>query len=86
MTNSCSLFIIFLKESDNFQKEGKKDHWHFPPGSCWAVFTDQVSHAALSGQFALEQTFLIPVSALLFPERSPLRILERLSGVNLVSI
>jgi len=74
----------FLKENGDFQKNCHKDHWEFPPNSCWAVFTDQVSHAALSGQYALEQTFLIPVPALLYPEKSPLRILERLSGQNLV--
>lgn len=74
----------FLKENADFQKNCHKDYWEFPPNSCWAVFTDQVSHAALSGQYALEQTFLIPVPALLFPDKSPLRILERLSGRNLV--
>ncbi|HSX37672.1 MAG TPA: Kdo hydroxylase family protein [Chlamydiales bacterium] len=74
----------FLKESTDFQKNCKKDYWDFPSNSCWAVFTDQVSHAALSGQYALEQTFLIPVSAMLFPDKSPLRVLERLSGRNLL--
>jgi hypothetical protein len=48
------------------------------------VFTDQVSHAALAGQYALEQTFLIPQHALLCPEKSPASVLERLSGRNLV--
>lgn len=70
----------FLKENTQFQKHCPKNYWEFPPNCCWAVFTDQVSHAALSGQYALEQTFLVPVKALLFPEASPLRILERLSG------
>jgi len=74
----------FLKENAEFQKHCKKDCWSFPPNSCWAVFTDQVSHAALAGQYALEQTFLIPVSSLLFPDRSPLCILERLSGRNMI--
>ncbi|MBI3901202.1 MAG: Kdo hydroxylase family protein [Chlamydiia bacterium] len=76
-------FHNFLKEKTCFQQQEKKDHWHFPPGSCWAVFTDQVSHAALSGQYALEQTFLVPVSAQLFPEHSPLRLLERVTGRTL---
>lgn len=70
----------FMKENQLFQAECPKDHWEFPSFSCWAVFTDQVSHAALAGQYALEQTLLVPVSALLYPELSPLRILERLSG------
>jgi len=74
----------FLKENEVFQKECAKDHWEFPPNSCWAVFTDQVSHAALAGQYALEQTYLIPRRALLFPDKAPLSILERLSEGNMV--
>jgi 3-deoxy-D-manno-octulosonic acid hydroxylase-like protein len=34
----------------------------------------------LSGQFAMEQTFIIPVGALVAPEVAPIRVLERLSG------
>ncbi len=74
----------FLKENEKFQKECFKDHWEFPPHCCWAVFTDQVSHAALAGQYALEQTFIVPERALLSPETSPLAILESLSGNNLI--
>jgi len=74
----------FLKEHEDFQKNCPKDHWEFPPNCCWAVFTDQVSHAALSGQYALEQTFLIPVQSLLLPEQAPIRVLERLSGRNML--
>jgi hypothetical protein len=43
-----------------------------------------VLHAALGGQFMLEQTFFLPVAAMLHPERSPLAVLERLSGRSLV--
>lgn len=74
----------YLKENSEFQEKCHKDHWDFPPGSCWAVFTDQVSHAALAGQYAIEQTFIVPKSALLCPDKSPLCVLERLSGRNLV--
>jgi hypothetical protein len=74
----------FLKENVDFQKNCPKFHWEFPPGSCWAVFTDQVSHAALSGQYALEQTFLVPNKALLYPDQSPVSILERLSNRNMI--
>ncbi len=76
----------FLKENSEFQKNCPKDHWEFPSNSCWAVFTDQVSHAALSGQYALEQTFLIPQKALLCPEKSPAAVLERISGRNLIDV
>jgi len=56
----------------------------FAPGAIWACFTDLVSHAALSGQFAFEQTFYLPVSAMCDPARSPLRILESLLGTSLI--
>lgn len=56
----------------------------FPAGVTWVCFTDQVSHAALSGHLALEQTFHLPVSAMVEPETSPLRVLERLMGRVLV--
>jgi hypothetical protein len=74
----------FLKENEQFQSTCPKNHWEFPPGSCWAVFTDQVSHAALSGQYALEQTLIVPRTALLKPELSPVSVLERLSGKTMV--
>lgn len=73
-------FHNFLKENQDFQANCPKDHWAFPPGSCWAVFTDQVTHAALEGQYALEQTILVPRGALLNPEKAPISVLERLSG------
>jgi hypothetical protein len=73
-------FHNFLKKQEEFQKTCSKDFWTFPPNSCWAFFTDQVSHAALSDSYTLEQTFLVPSKALLFPERSPIHVMERLSG------
>jgi hypothetical protein len=42
-----------------------------------------VSHAATAGQYQLEQTFLVPVQAMLDEQRSPLRVLERLKGRRL---
>ncbi|HEV2365676.1 MAG TPA: Kdo hydroxylase family protein [Caulobacteraceae bacterium] len=50
-----------------------------PAGSTWICFTDSAVHAAISGRWALEQTFYLPVSALARPELSPLRVLERLT-------
>jgi hypothetical protein len=66
-----------MKESDSYQHGVKKLEQHFPAGSTWIVMTDQVSHAALGGQYLLEQTFYFPVDAMSHPERSPLKILER---------
>jgi len=69
-----------MKEDARFQEDTPKCRWEFPPGSAWMVFTDCVSHAVLAGQYALEQTFLIPQSALVKPECSPLSVLEKIAG------
>lgn len=68
-----------MKEDPGFQDKTQKHTWEFPPNSAWMVFTDCVSHAVLSGQYALEQTFMIPQSALVEPQRSPLKILENIA-------
>jgi hypothetical protein len=69
-----------LKADPRFQKEGRRDEHHFGPGQSWISFTDRLGHAVLSGQFALEQTCIVPLEALRRPDWSPLAILERLSG------
>jgi hypothetical protein len=74
----------FLKENETFQQTCSKNYWEFPPNSCWVVFTDQVSHAAIAGQYALEQTFVVPPSALINPQTAPLAILEKLSKTHMV--
>jgi hypothetical protein len=67
-----------MKKSHTYQAKVKKIEFNFPANSTWMVFTDQVSHAALSGQFLLEQTFYLPVEAMVNPETSPLKQLEKL--------
>jgi 3-deoxy-D-manno-octulosonic acid hydroxylase-like protein len=67
-----------MKADEAFQKDSPQSRVDLPAGSTWLAFTDQVSHAATRGQYQLEQTFLLPVDAMLDGERSPLRILERL--------
>lgn len=55
----------------------------FPPRSSWLVFTDQVPHAAMRGQYLMEQTFYLEVEDMLQPETSPLhRLRERLQAVK----
>lgn len=73
-------FHNWLKENNQFQTTCTKHRWEFPPGAVWMVYTDMVSHAVLSGQFALEQTFLVNRQAMVEPERSPAGVLERLCG------
>jgi 3-deoxy-D-manno-oct-2-ulosonic acid (Kdo) hydroxylase len=69
-----------MKEDGEFQQNCAKQRSEFPPHSTWIVFTDFVSHAVLHGQYALEQTFIISRDAMVRPELSPLRILEKLAG------
>jgi hypothetical protein len=68
------------KLDDAYQASAPQVPIAFPAGATWFCFTDQVLHAALSGHSALEQTFHLPIAAMVEPERSPLRVLERLSG------
>lgn len=72
------------KRDDDYQRSSEQTEFHFPAGSTWICYTDQVMHAALSGQYVLEQTFHLDVNAMLASERSPLRILERLRGRALI--
>jgi hypothetical protein len=76
-------FHHFLKANQEFQATCSRTQWEFPPLSTWLVFTDMVSHAVLSGQFALEQTFIISKHALVLPEKAPVRVLERMAGCPL---
>lgn len=75
-------FHDWLKENEPYQTE---DHTRseFPPGSTWMCYTDGVPHAALSGQYALEHTFIIPREALVASELAPITVLEKLSGTAL---
>src|SRR5262249_40202701 len=68
------------KEDARFQESCRKDQWEFPAGSTWIVCTDSASHACLSGQYALEQTFIVRRRSLICPEKAPIAILEKLAG------
>ena len=73
-----------MKADMEYQTSVPQQPIDFPPGSTWMAFTDQVSHAAMAGQYQLEQTFLLPVEAMIDERRSPLRILERIVGRSLI--
>lgn len=73
-----------MKKSNAYQANVKKTVMPFPAGATWVVMTDAVSHAALSGQFLLEQTFYLEVSNMLNPQHSPLKVLERALHQKLV--
>lgn len=76
-------FHDYLKQSEYFQANCDKQRLEFPPNTTWLVYTDGVPHAALSGQYALEQTFIIPVEALVVKEKAPIKILEAICHKNL---
>ncbi len=78
-------FHDFLKEQGDFQQNCPKTRLEFPPNTTWMCYTDSVPHAVLSGQYALEQTFIIPLSALVTPDKAPIRILEKMAGTKLAA-
>ena len=73
-------FHDYLKENTEFQQSRDKERIEFPPLATWLVFTDGVPHAALSGQYAMEQTFIVPAGALVSREDAPIAVLERICG------
>jgi hypothetical protein len=73
------------KLNADYQKNSPQIEFAFPPGTSWLCYTDQVLHAALAGQFALEQTYHLDVADMVDPARSPLKVLERITGKALVS-
>ncbi len=77
-------FHNFLKENAEYQEHGKREASFYPPGSSWMVYTDMVPHAVLAGQYALEQTYLIALEAMIAPEHSPLGVLQAMTGEKLV--
>jgi hypothetical protein len=72
------------KADSAFQRDAPQINVDFAPGTTWVVYSDQVLHAAMAGQYLLEQTFYLDVEHLQRPETSPLRTLERLLNRPLV--
>jgi len=73
-----------MKADETYQRDCPQQSMAFPPGSAWVCYSDQTSHAVMSGQFMLEQTLFLPARAMVRPECAPLGILERLAGRDLV--
>ncbi|MEO8536885.1 MAG: Kdo hydroxylase family protein [Betaproteobacteria bacterium] len=72
------------KRDVDYQRTSAQREVRFAPGTTWICYSDQVMHAASSGQFMLEQTTHLPLSAMYEPARSPLAVLERIAGHTLV--
>jgi hypothetical protein len=69
-----------MKADEAYQQDGPQLRFEFPPGSTWVCFSDQAVHAAMAGQYMLEQTFHLPVRHQYDVQASPLAILTRLAG------
>lgn len=73
------------KHDLDYQKNAPQLTLDIPPGATWVVFSDQVLHAVMSGQFMLEQTFYLKPEHLKDPAKGPLRILEQLTNRSLLT-
>lgn len=73
-----------VKADAHYQHTAPQQSFSFPAGSSWLVFSDQVLHAAMSGQFLLEQTFYLPPEAVENRAHSPLHVLEGMYGRKLI--
>jgi hypothetical protein len=73
-----------MKSDPDYQRDAPQITMPFPAGCVWICFSDQASHAVMSGQYMMEQTFHLPVAQQYDPEASPLAILTRLTGRTLI--
>ena len=73
-----------MKSDLDYQRDASQVAMPFPSGSVWVCFSDQTSHAVMSGQYMMEQTFHLPVAQQYDPAASPLAILTRLTGRALI--
>ncbi len=71
-------FHNYMKDTPSFQqlRDGHQE-FRFPPFSAWMVFTDTVSHACLSGQFAFIHTCIVPLESCRLPEIAPINLLRQ---------
>jgi hypothetical protein len=65
-----------MKRNQGFQGRCNRYRREFKPWASWLLFSDGLPHAVLEGQFALEQSFFIPRSALTVPQAAPVAIME----------
>ena len=73
-----------MKRDVNYQPNSPQWTMPFPMGTVWLCFSDQASHAAMSGQYMMEQTFHLPVANQYDTNSSPLAILKRRTGRELI--
>lgn len=73
-----------MKGDMAYQESAGQITMPFAAGSVWVCFSDQASHAVMSGQYMLEQTLHLPADKQYDPAASPLAILSKLTGRQLV--
>jgi hypothetical protein len=65
-----------MKSDLAYQQNSQQIRFEFQPKDVWVCFSDQTSHAAMSGQYMMEQTYNLPITALYDQTSSPLAILQ----------
>ncbi len=72
-----------MKSDLDYQAGAPQQTVPFAAGSVWICFSDQTSHAVMSGQYMLEQTLHLSPERQYDTQASPLAILRRLTGRTL---
>jgi len=62
----------------DYQASVPQQEFHFPPGSTWIVFSDQLLHAAMRGRAMMEQTIYLDPKAISDHTHSPEAVLSRM--------
>jgi hypothetical protein len=73
-----------MKADLEYQRDAPQVSMPFPAGSVWVCFSDQATHAVMSGQFMMEQTYHLPADQQYDQQSHPLAILTRLTGRTLI--
>jgi len=73
-----------MKGDLDYQRDCEQVTMPFAAGSVWVCFSDQTAHAVMSGQYMMEQTLHLPAAKQYDPAASPLGILQKLTGRELV--
>lgn len=67
-----------MKSDMHYQQHARQVTIAFPPGATWICYSDQASHAVMSGQYMLEQTMHLSPQSQYDPDASPLAVLSRM--------
>jgi hypothetical protein len=69
----------YMKDDAAFRQDQRGyEEIRFPPYSAWMVFTDSVSHASVSGQFAFVTTIIVRRRNMKHPQFAPFNVLAAL--------